>query len=107
MDINATATLIPAEFPTPFRDDAISPEVATALRRCAKRIRRFGEQQTKVILAIGRELIAANGLLPPDQLGSWIRKEFGMRDETANAYMAAGRRIATDQPSQPRELSLR
>jgi hypothetical protein len=43
MDINATATLIPAEFPTPFRGDAISPEVATALRRCAKRIRRFGE----------------------------------------------------------------
>jgi hypothetical protein len=103
-DINAPIALIPAQFPTPFCDEAVAPEVATALRQSAERIRRLGEEQTEAILAIRRELIAVKELLPFDQFGPWIRKEFGMTDEAAAAYMAATRQIAAHPTSGKKSL---
>jgi hypothetical protein len=103
-DINAPIALIPAQFSTPFCDEAVAPEVATALRQSAERIRRLGEEQTEAILAIRRELIAVKELLPFDQFGPWIRKEFGMTDETAAAYVGAARKIAADPASCKKSL---
>jgi hypothetical protein len=96
--LNASGTVIPAQFPIPFCDDAVTPEVLTALEQSAELIRRLGQQQTEAILAIGRELIAVKELLPFDLLGPWIRKEFGMADETASGYTAATREIPADPP---------
>jgi hypothetical protein len=96
--LNASGTVIPAQFPIPFCDAAVTPEVLTALQQCAELIRRLGQQQTEAILAISRELIAVKELLPFDQFGPWIRKEFGMADETASGYMAATREIPADPP---------
>jgi hypothetical protein len=97
--INAFGSVIPVQFPKPFCDDAVTPEVLTALQQSAELIRRLGQQQTEAILAIGRELIAVKELLPFDQLGPWIRKEFGMTGDTASGYMAATREIPADPPS--------
>jgi hypothetical protein len=105
-DTKAPTNVVPAQFPTPFSDQAVPQEVATALRQAAERIRRFGDQQNKTILAIGRELVAVEELLPSHLLGPWIRKEFGMTDETAGAYVAATRKIAADAASgRPRLMS--
>jgi hypothetical protein len=97
--LNASGTVIPVQFPIPFCDDAVAPEVLTALQQSAELIRRLGQQQTEAILAIGRELMAVKELLPFDQMGPWIRKEFGMTDEPASGYMAATREIPADRPS--------
>jgi hypothetical protein len=90
--------LVPAQFPTPFSDQVVPQEVASALRQIAERIRRFGEQQNNAIVGIGRELARAKELLPSHLFGLWIRKEFGMADETASRYIAT-REIPADPPS--------
>ena len=99
-DMKEPTDFVPAQFPTPFSEQAVPQEVASALRQAAERIRRFGEQQNKAILGIGRELAAAKEFLPSHHLlGPWIRKEFGMTDETAGAYLAAMLKMAADPAS--------
>ena len=104
MHLNASGTVIPAQFPIPFCDNGVTPEVLTALQQPAVLIRRLGQRQTEAILAIGRELMAVKELLPFDQLGPWIRKEFDMPDETASGYMAATQDIPADPPSSKKSL---
>jgi hypothetical protein len=94
-----SATLIPAQFPGAFCEAAVSSLVATALCRSEEIIRRQGKAQTEAVLAIGREFIAVKELLPSDEFGPWLRREFDLAEETAGAYMAAARKIAADPTS--------
>jgi hypothetical protein len=103
-EINTPSALIPAQFPRPFREDMVTTEVAAVLRGSAELIRGLGQQQTEAILAIGKQLIAVQELLPDGELGPWIRKEFGMTDEAAAAYMAATRQIAAHPTSGKKSL---
>jgi hypothetical protein len=71
-EINTPSALIPAQFPRPFREDMVTTEVAAVLRGSAELIRGLGQQQTEAILAIGKQLIAVQELLPDGELGPWI-----------------------------------
>lgn len=57
-----------------FSEPEVTRDVAAALGKSAERIRRYGWQQTKAVLATRRELIAAMDLLPSDRLGPWSRR---------------------------------
>lgn len=89
---------IPTEFPRPFADSAVTPEIAAALREAAQGIREYAEQQDAAIAAIGRTLIATAERLSRDQFHLWVQREFGLAPRTACSYMAAARRYRAPKP---------
>jgi hypothetical protein len=87
--------LVPAQFPTPFSDQTVPQEVASASARLPNALDVLGTSKTMQSL----RLAGVKELLPSYLFGPWIRKEFGMTDETPSGYMAATREIPADPPS--------
>jgi hypothetical protein len=96
---------IPIEFPRPFADGAVTPEIAAALREAAQGIRQYAEQQDATIAAIGCTLIATAERLSRDQFNQWVQREFGMAPRTARSYMAAARRYRAPTKTKPAQTA--
>jgi hypothetical protein len=74
---------------TVFKYDAVSPDIANALRQQAARIREQVRSTTTAIIGIGRDLIAAKQHLAHGQFCQWVADECGFNIRTAANYMRA------------------
>ena len=74
---------------TVFEYDAVSPDIANALRRQAARIREQVRSTTTAIIGIGRDLIAAKQHLAHGKFCQWVEDECGFNIRTAANYMRA------------------
>jgi hypothetical protein len=76
----------------------LSCEASAQLAEHATEIRRLGNRVTEDIVAIGEHLIAAKKLAGHGHWHSWLEREFGWKDRTAQRYMTVARAL-TSNPS--------
>jgi Protein of unknown function (DUF3102) len=79
------SVLIEAE----FNYAALDPDIASAAKEAAGRIRNILSQTTAGIIEAGGRLKAIKDRLPHGQFTKWLAAEFGMSDRTARLYMNA------------------
>lgn len=87
-DIQAAVMPKPCE---PFDYGEVAPDIATALRAQASRIRDMITVTTSAVIQIGNDLIAVKQVLERGTFRSWIESECGFSARTAENYMGAAR----------------
>jgi hypothetical protein len=88
-DIQAVAVMPkPCE---PFDYGEVAPDIATALRAQASRIRDMVTVTTSAVIQIGNDLIAVKLALESGKFRRWIESECGFSVRTAENYMGAAR----------------
>jgi hypothetical protein len=75
----------------PFDYGEVTPDVATALRAQASRIRDAAKVTTAAVIQIGNDLIAVKQALEHGKFRNWIESECGFGFSTAANYMLAAK----------------